>query len=166
MVSPFLSLNLLSLAVFINSTAIYCQYAPPVETVSSLAVSIVTKDDYRISQKRFELAFVEGVSIDNVNPEHGDLIGGYAFTLIGNFAEVVTFGLDKLLWGDIDILDSVTTITETKIVGTVPPSEVEGRADIVLIVDEIEYENKEVFFRYGLHPVNIDCFPFSGHSSG
>ena len=162
---PF-PLTRLFLAVFINSTAIHCEYAPPVESVSSLAVSVVTKDNYRISQKRFELAFVEGVSIASVSPAFGDLVGGYPFALIGNFADVVEFGLQQLLWGDVDIVDSVTSITETKISGVVPPSVEEGRANIVLIVDEIEIENKSVFFRYSMQPINVSCFPYSGHSTG
>ena len=67
-----------------------------------------------------------------------------------------------MLWGEEDITDRITSVSNDRITGIVPESDTTGRRQVSLVIDLITYWNATVHFTYMNLPVIDRCWPNSG----
>ena len=84
-------------------------------------LTLLTIDNYVIDNQKIYFNFVDDNTITSIEPNRGDMKGGYTFTLKGDFSELMSTPDLQLFWETgVEITLTSKSITELK--GLVPES--------------------------------------------
>ena len=92
-----------------------------------------------IKSRSFNFTFSNTIFINSVSPVVGGIIGGYQFTIYGNFTMLMDLGDFNLFWNEVNINEYITEFNRKQIMGTVPPADHPGRAEIRIEKDLVIY---------------------------